>query len=117
MNGRIKKGIALFAVLSAGSAVISVISATLAIIFACTLTYDAMLMSTAISCVVSMIFAYLIPFFLAAIVVRLNMNKVAKCSMKIGTADSEKIAQALMWRIKPTLRLVKRCIRKKYITN
>ena len=115
MIGRIKKGVVLFSVLTAIAALVSAILATLAIVFAFKLTYEPMLISTAVCGAISAIFAYSIPFFLSALCSRVNMDKVARSATALGTTDAEKIAHALEWRVKPTSRLVRKCIKKKYI--
>ena len=115
MGGKNKKGTLILAVLCITAAVISVICASLAILFSYVLTYDPMLIATGVSISVSAISAYTVPFFLSAMFTRINMDKIIKKATELGTTDAGEIAVALSWRIKKTKRLVKKCIRKNYI--
>ena len=115
MTGKVNRGIAIFAALLAIDAVLAVSSMAMAIVFTLSLSHQPLLVATAIMIALSAIFAYAIPFFLSAMFSRINMRKVIVKSAEIETTDVEKIAQALSWRIKPTKRLVRKCIKRNYI--
>ena len=108
---KIKKGIVLFALILATDAVACAVSVSLTFAFLYRQSYISMFILLGLS----MLFAYAIPFFLAALLWRFNAKKVSAMAIRLDTTDAELIADGLEWRLKPTQRLVKKCIKRKYI--
>ena len=115
MSRRIKAGISFFSVLLACAILVTVVSSCLAVAFAFTMERNLMVIAVVVSIAVASLFALSIPLNLAVIFSLVNVGKVAKAGTELGTTNVEVIAQALSWRIGPTERLVKKCIRKKYL--
>lgn len=111
MKDKIKRGIVAYSVLLAVFAATSAVAIALTLVFLFKTQYLYMFISLGISALL----AYTLPFFLAALLKRRNAAKVCVTANELDTTDAEKIADALGWRIKPTKRVLNRCIRKKYI--
>ena len=111
MTDKIKKGITLLIALLAMDVALSAVVISLTFVLLYSHNYIAMFVSIGLSAM----FAYAIPFLLAELLWHFNAARVSSMAIKLNTTDPEAIADGLTWRLKPTIRVIKKCVKRKYI--